>query len=188
MSIAILLLIFIILLFAVILLFISYYNSFIKLRNIVKDAWSQILVQLKRRHDLIPNLMETVKGYVKHERETLENVIKARNYAMNSGSVTEKAKAESLLTEAMNRLAVVVENYPELKANENFMALQEELTSTENKISFARQNYNDQVLGYNVKVQSFPSNIIASMFNFKTESFFNIEIPAEQEVPKVSFS
>jgi LemA protein len=188
MSAAILLLIFIVLVLSVILLFISNYNSFIRLRNIVKDSWSQILVQLKRRHDLIPNLMETVKGYVKHERETLENVIKARNYAVNAGSVAEKAKAEGLLTEAMNRLAVVVENYPELKANENFLALHEELTSTENKISFARQSYNDQVLVYNVKVQSFPSNIVASMFNFKAESFFNIEIPAEKEVPKVSFS
>lgn len=182
---------FIILLGAVvifILILISIYNKLIGLRNNVKNAWSQIDVQLKRRHDLIPNLVETAKGYVKHERETLESVTKARTAAMSAGSVAEKAQAESILTSAIGKLAVVVESYPELKANENFLALQEELTSTENKISFSRQNYNDQVLFYNNKIQMFPSNVIAGAFNFKTEEFFEIQDAAEKAVPKVNFS
>jgi LemA protein len=164
------------------------YNSLIRLRNQVKNAWSQIDVQLKRRHDLIPNLVETAKGYMKHERETLDSVTQARSKAVGAGSVGEKASAEGALSGALGRFMLVVENYPDLKANQNFLALQEELTSTENKIGFARQSYNDQVLFYNNKIQMFPSNIIAGMFNFKAEEFFELEDEAEREVPKVSFS
>jgi len=166
---------------------VSIYNGLVKLRNQVKNAWSQIDVQLKRRHDLIPNLIETVKGYMKHERETLENITEARSRAMGADSVSDKAKAESELNGAMSKFFVVVENYPDLKANQNFLSLQEELTSTENKISFSRQNYNDQVLFYNNKIQMFPSNIVAGMFGFKEEVFFEIEEPKEREVPKVQF-
>jgi len=166
---------------------VSMYNSLVKLRNQVKNAWAQIDVQLKRRHDLIPNLIETVKGYMHHERETLENITKARSQAVQAEGVGDKAKAEGELTRALGKFNLVVENYPDLKANQNFLSLQEELTSTENKISFSRQNYNDQVLFYNNKIQMFPSNIIAGMFNFKAEEFFEIEDEKEKEVPKVSF-
>lgn len=184
---AVLIVLLVIIVFAV-LMFISMYNSLIRLRNQVKNAWSQIDVQLKRRHDLIPNLIETVKGYMTHERETLQNITNARSQAMNAGSVQDKAKAEGELSGAMSKFFLVVENYPDLKANQNFLALQEELTSTENKISFARQSYNDQVLFYNNKIQIFPSNILAGMFNFVQEPFFQVEDKAEREVPKVSFS
>jgi LemA protein len=163
------------------------YNSLVRLRNQVKNAWAQIDVQLKRRYDLIPNLIETVKGYMKHERETLENVTRMRAQAMETSGVADKAKAEGMLTSALGQLKIAVENYPDLKANQNFLALQEELTSTENKISFARQNYNDQVLFFNNKTEVFPSNIIAGMFGFKKEDFFEIDNPAERVVPKVSF-
>jgi len=166
---------------------VSIYNSLIQLRNRVKNAWSQIDVQLKRRHDLIPNLIETVKGYMTHEREIMENITKYRSQAMNAGSVGEKAQAEGLLSGALGQLRVQVENYPDLKANQNFLSLQEELTSTENKISFARQSYNDQVLFYNNKIQMFPSNIIAGMFKFNEEEFFEVEDEKEKAVPKVSF-
>lgn len=167
---------------------ISIYNSLVGLKNQVKNAWSQIDVQLKRRHDLIPNLIEAVKGYMAHERGTLENITNARSKAVSAQGVSEKAKAESQLTEAIGKFNLVVENYPDLKANQNFLALQEELTSTENKISFSRQNYNDQVLFFNNKIQMFPSNIIAGMFNFKEEVFFQVEDQSERAVPKVSFS
>lgn len=177
----------VIIVFAV-LMVISMYNSLVRLKNQVKNAWSQIDVQLKRRHDLIPNLIETVKGYMVHERETLQNITNARSQAMNAGSVEDKAKAEGELSGAISKFFVVVENYPDLKANQNFLALQEELTSTENKISFARQSYNDQVLFYNNKIQMFPSNILAGMFNFSQEPFFQVEDKADREVPKVSFS
>ena len=166
---------------------ISMYNSLIQLRNRVKNAWSQIDVQLKRRHDLIPNLIETVKGYMTHEREIMENITKYRSQAMDAKSVGDKAQAEGLLSGALGQLRVQVENYPDLKANQNFLALQEELTSTENKISFARQSYNDQVLFYNNKIQMFPSNIIAGMFKFNEEEFFEVEDEKEKAVPKVSF-
>ncbi|KQC12092.1 MAG: hypothetical protein APR54_02595 [Candidatus Cloacimonas sp. SDB] len=181
----------IILLFLVILLVfavIGNYNALIGLRNQVSNAWSQIDVQLKRRHDLIPNLVETAKGYMKHERETLTGITEARSKAMGADSVSEKAKAESALNGAMNKFFLVVENYPDLKANQNFLAVQEELTSTENKIAFARQSYNDQVLFFNNKIQMFPSNIIANMFNFKAGVFFELENAAERAVPKVDFS
>jgi LemA protein len=149
-------------------LFAGTYNSLVGLRNQVKNAWAQIDVQLKRRHDLIPNLVETVKGYAAHERETLESVTNARNLAQ--GAIGKGV------------------GYPDLKANQNFLALQEELTSTENKISFSRQFYNDSVLGYNNKTQMFPSNIIASITRFQTGEFFEVEAPAEREAPKVSFT
>ncbi len=180
-------LVILILFIIVIFYLISNYNSLVKLRNQVKNAWAQIDVQLKRRHDLIPNLIETVKGYMNHERTTLENITNARSQAVTARTVSEKAKAEAQLTEAIGKFNLVVENYPNLKANENFLALQEELTSTENKISFSRQSYNDQVLFYNNKIQMFPSNIIATMFNFKQEDFFQVEDQTEKAVPKVSF-
>lgn len=182
------LIIVLIVLAVVVLLVISMYNSLIQLRNRVKNAWSQIDVQLKRRHDLIPNLIQTVKGYMTHEREIMENITKYRSQAMDAKSVGEKAQTEGLLSGALGQLRVQVENYPDLKANQNFLALQEELTSTENKISFARQNYNDEVLSYNNKIQMFPSNILAGMFNFKQEEFFQVEDVKEKEVPKVSFN
>ena len=175
--------------FVVLLVFwlIAMYNGLVQLRNRVKNAWSQIDVQLKRRHDLIPNLVETAKGYMKHENTTLENITKARNLAQNANGVGEQGKAEANLSQAMSNFYVVVENYPELKANENFLALQEELTSTENKIGFARQFYNDDTMQFNTKIEMFPSNIIAGMFNFKQSEFFEIEVEAERETPKVSF-
>jgi len=166
------------------------YNGLVRLRNQVKNAWAQIDVQLKRRHDLIPNLMETVKGYMKHERETMEAVTKARNLAqqLTSAGAGERAKAEGELSSALARLLAVVENYPDLKANQNFLALQEELTSTENKISFSRQFYNDSALRYNNQTQMVPSNIVASMTGFKASEFFEVTVAAEREVPKVSFT
>jgi len=163
------------------------YNALVRLRNQVDNAWSQIDVQLKRRHDLIPNLVETAKGYMQHERETFEAITEARSRAMGAGSVADAAKAEGGLSQALSNFMLVVENYPDLKANQNFLSLQEELTSTENKIAFARQGYNDQVLFFNNKTQMFPSNIIAGMFNFTKRDFFEIENEAEREVPKVGF-
>ena len=167
---------------------IGIYNALIRLRNQVDNAWSQIDVQLKRRHDLIPNLVETAKGYMKHERGTFEAITQARSQAMGAKNVAEASKAEGALGEALSKFMLVVENYPDLKANQNFLAVQEELTSTENKISFARQSYNDQVLFFNNKIQMFPSNIIANMFGFGKRDFFEIEAAAEREVPKVSFT
>ena len=167
--------------------FIGIYNVLIRLRNQVKNGWSQIDVQLKRRHDLIPNLIETVKGYMTHERETLENITAYRSKAMSASGIGEKAQAEGMLGGALGQLQIAVEAYPDLKANQNFLSLQEELSSTENKISFARQSYNDQVLFFNNKIQMFPSNIVAGMFSFKEEEFFEIEDPAEKAVPKVKF-
>jgi LemA protein len=172
----------------VIIFVVSIYNALVRLRNQVDNAWSQIDVQLKRRHDLIPNLVETAKGYMKHERETFEEITKARSQAMGARSVSDASKAEGALGDALSKFMLVVENYPDLKANQNFLSLQEELTSTENKISFSRQNYNDQVLFFNNKIQMFPSNIIANTFNFTKRDFFEIEAPAEREVPKVSFT
>ncbi|MCB0729924.1 MAG: LemA family protein [Ignavibacteriae bacterium] len=180
-------LIFVIVVAVVAMYAVQIYNSLVRLRNQVKNAWSQIDVQLKRRHDLIPNLIETVKGYMTHERDTLENITKARSAAVDASSVGDKSKAESELSGALHKFNLVVENYPDLKANQNFLSLQEELTSTENKISFARQSYNDQVLFYNNKIEMFPSNILAGMFNFTKEEFFEIEVEAEREAPKVKF-
>lgn len=165
------------------------FNGLVRLRNQMQNAWSQIDVQLKRRHDLIPNLVETVKGYAAHERETLEAVTNARNQAQGAvgKGVGAQAKAEGLLEGALSRLLAVAEAYPDLKANQNFLALQEELTSTENKIAFSRQFYNDSVLTYNNKTQMFPSNIIANMFGFKDGEFFEVEVAAQREAPQVSF-
>jgi LemA protein len=170
--------------------FIGIYNGLIGSRNQVKNAWAQIDVQLKRRYDLIPNLVETVKGYAKHERETLEAVTNARNLAQAAASsnVGERAKLEGELGSALSRLLAVVERYPDLKANQNFLALQEELTSTENKISFSRQYYNDSVLKYNNKIQMFPSNIVANMTGFKASEFFEVTVAEERAAPKVSFT
>lgn len=171
-------------------LLVGVYNGLVRARNQTKNAWAQIDVQLKRRHDLIPNLVETVKGYKNFERETLEAVTNARNLAQKAvgTGVGAQAKAEGDLSGALSRLLAVVENYPDLKANKNFLALQEELTSTENKISFSRQYYNDSVLGYNNKIQMFPSNVVAGMTGFKAGEFFEVTVPEEKEVPKVSFN
>ena len=180
----------IILVIVVVLIFfiVGLFNALVRLRNQVKNAWSQIDVQLKRRYDLIPNLIETVKGYMKHERETLEAVTKARQQAINvSDSVIEQAKAENMLSQTLRSLFAVAESYPDLKANQNFLALQEELTSTENKIGFARQFYNDSTMNYNNKIEMFPSNVIAGMFAFRPAEFFEIEEAAEREAPKVEF-
>ncbi|MBS1271869.1 MAG: Protein LemA [Candidatus Marinimicrobia bacterium] len=163
------------------------YNGLVRKRNQVENAWSQIDVQLKRRHDLIPNLVETAKGYMKHERDTFEEITKARNLAMQANGVAENAKAEGQLNEALSRFFLVVENYPDLKANENFLLLQEELTSTENKVGFARQFYNDQVLTLNNAIEQFPSNIIAGMFNFSKAEYFELETLEERDVPQVEF-
>ena len=167
---------------------IAAYNSLIRLRNQVDNSWSQIDVQLKRRHDLIPNLVETAKGYMQHERQTFEAITEARSKAMGARNVSEASQTEGALGDALSKFMLVVENYPDLKANQNFLAIQEELTSTENKISFARQSYNDQVLFFNNKTQVFPSNIIANTFNFSKRDFFELESETEREVPKVSFS
>jgi len=178
---------------------ISTYNGLVGLRNRFKNAYAQIDVQLKRRYDLIPNLVETAKGYMKHERETLENVIKARNIAYtaaqsaaanpgDSSSIKNLVSAESGLTGALSRLMVVSEQYPDLKANQNMMQLTEELTSTENKISFARQAYNDSVMTYNTQREVFPANFVANMFNFTAAELFVIDKPEQKEAPKVSFT
>ena len=175
------------------------YNGLVTLRNRYKNAFSQIDVQLKRRYDLIPNLVETAKGYIKHERETLEAVITARNSAYSAGTqaaanpgdpqaMKNLSGAESGLSGALGRLFAVAEAYPDLKANQNMMQLSEELTSTENKISFARQAYNDSVMAYNTRREVFPSSIIAGLFNFTAAELFQIENPGEKETPKVSFT
>lgn len=163
------------------------YNGLVRLRNQVKEAWAQVDVQLKRRFDLIPNLMETVKGYMNHERETLESVTQARAAVAGAGSMGDRAEAEGMLGMALGRLFAVAESYPDLKASQNFLALQEELTSTENKIGFARQYYNQSVMTFNNKVEMFPSNIIAGMFSFDKSEFFELEEPEQREAPKVSF-
>ncbi|MDR0521579.1 MAG: LemA family protein [Planctomycetaceae bacterium] len=177
---------------------IGMYNSLVTLRNRYKNAFAQIDVQLKRRYDLIPNLVESVKGYMKHERETLETVILARNAAYSASgqaaanpgdpqAIRQLNKAEGELAGPLSRLMVLVEQYPDLKANQNMLALQEELTSTENKVSFARQSYNDAVTAYNTGREVFPSNIIAGMFNFGEAVLFETESPAEKIAPKVTF-
>ncbi len=175
------------------------YNGLVTLRNRFKNAFSQIDVQLKRRYDLIPNLVETAKGYLKHERETLEAVVKARGAAVSAnqkaardpaspGAMKELVGAEAALGGALGRLMVVVEQYPDLKANQNMMQLTEELTSTENKVAFARQAYNDSVMIYNTECEKFPANIIAGMFGFQAAELFEVSGEAERQAPKVSFS
>lgn len=164
----------------------SSYNSLVSLRNKVKDQWAQIDVLLKRRADLIPNLVATVKGYAKHESETFEKVVAARNKVVSATNPTEEMKANNELSQTLGRLLAVVENYPELKANTNFTDLQSNLKDTEDKIQYARQFYNDAVLNYTNKVEMFPSNIIAKIFGFKKEAFFEVD-EASKEVPKVEF-
>jgi len=188
---------------AVVAAFIMYavgiYNSLVNLRNRVKNAFAQIDVQLTRRHDLIPNLIESVKGYMKHERETLEAVIKARNSAVssldaakqdpsNAAAIQKLGASEGALGSALGRLFALSESYPDLKANQNMMQFQEELSSTENKIAFSRQAFNDSVLTYNNKAENFPNNIVAGMFHFELASFLEIESEEVREVPKVSFT
>lgn len=170
----------------VIIYIIFVYNNLIIRRNRVKNAWSQIDVQLKRRADLIPNLVETVKGYMKHEREVLENITKARAVLQTAQTVKDKAKANNAIAGALKTLFAVAENYPNLKANQNFMQLQEELSGTESKIAYARQFYNDSVLDYNNSIKVFPKNIMASLFHFKSEEFFKAE-EGERKVVKVKF-
>ena len=162
------------------------YNKLVVLRNKVKDQWAQIDVLLKRRADLIPNLVETVKGYASHESETLENVIAARNKLVGAKTTEEEIKADGELSRALGRLMAVAEAYPDLKANTNFLDLQANLKESEDKIQYARQFYNDAVLIYKNKLEMFPSNIIASMFGFKQEAFFEAS-EADKEVPKVQF-
>ena len=151
------------------------YNGLVKLRNKVENAWAQIDVQLKRRYDLIPNLVEAVKGYAAHERETLESVIQARNSAMQAGTPQEQAQAENVLTGALKSIFALSEAYPDLKANQNFLNLQEELTSSEDRIAYARQFYNDTVNRYNTKIQTFPTVAIANVFNFTEREYFEAE-------------
>lgn len=176
-----------VILIAAVLFTISIYNRLQRKRISAQTAWSDIDVQLKRRHDLIPNLVDTVKGYAQHERETLEQVIQARSQAVNAKNIDEQVNAENMLTQTLGRLFALSEAYPDLKANQNFMQLQEELTSTENKIGFARQHYNRSVSQYNQALAVFPNNVLAGMFNFEKMPFFEIEDPTHREVPKVSF-
>ncbi|MBN1269486.1 MAG: LemA family protein [Kiritimatiellae bacterium] len=163
------------------------YNGLVRLRNQVKNAWAQIDVQLKRRHDLIPNLIETAKGYMQHERGTLEEITKLRNLAAQASGPAAAGKAEGELSGALSKFFLVVENYPDLKANQNFLALQEELASTENKVGFSRQFYNDQVMKFNTTIESFPANLVAGPFGFTKAEFFEITAAAEREVPQVKF-
>jgi LemA protein len=167
---------------------VSIYNRLVTLRQRIKNAWAQIEVQLKRRYDLIPNLVSTVKGYAAHEKETFERVVQARNAAISAQGVQEQAGAENMLSGALRQLFALVENYPELKANTNFMQLQEELTNTEGKIAFSRQFYNDTVLKYNTAIQRFPAVLIAGMFGFHQEVYFNLDDEAEaRQAVKVEF-
>jgi LemA protein len=200
MSIVLVVLLFLLALVVVLALFVvGIFNRLVALRNRFKNAFAQIDVQLKRRYDLIPNLVETAKGYLKHERETLENVTKARNIAYtasqaaaanpaDAGAVKNLLGAESGLAGALSRLMAVAEAYPDLKANQNMMQLTEELTSTENKISFARQAYNDSVMVYNTTRETFPNVVFAGMFGFTAAQLFQIEDQAQREAPKVSFT
>jgi LemA protein len=172
----------------IVIVFVAGYNGLVRLRNRIDSAWSQIGVQLERRHDLIPNLIETVKGYAAHEKSTLEGVVEARNAAIQAKSAgpEQQAQAENVLTGALKSLFALAEAYPDLKANQSFLSLQEELTATEDRIAYARQFYNDSVMKYDNKIQSIPSNVIAGMFGFKGREYFQAEQGAT-EVPKVEF-
>ncbi len=163
------------------------YNSFVRLINRAKEAWADIDVQLKRRYDLIPNLVNTVKGYAKHEAGAFENVTKARSAAMGAGNIAEKGRAENMLTDALKSIFAVAEAYPDLKANQNFLELQKELSDTENKIQAARRFYNTNVRDLNTKIESFPSNIIASFFKFAKMEFFQLEEEAAKNPVAVGF-
>ena len=168
------------------LVFVVIYNGLVRLRNRIDNAWSQIDGQLKRRYDLIPNLVETVKGYASHEKETLERVVQARNMAIGAQGPHDQAQAENMLSGALKSIFALAEQYPDLKANQNFLNLQEELTSTEDRIAYARQFYNDTVLKYNNKIQTIPSNVIAGMFNFAEREYFEGEDESRGPV-KVQF-
>jgi LemA protein len=166
---------------------IGVYNRLVTLRNRVDNTWAQIDVQLKRRYDLIPNLVETVKGYAKHERETFENVTKARAAAMGARTPGEVAQAEGMLAGALKSLFAVAEAYPDLKANQNFLQLQGELSTTENRISVSRDTYNETVREFNTRTQLFPANLLAGMFGFRAREFFKVDTGAERQAPKVQF-
>jgi LemA protein len=170
-----------------VLIIIAIYNGLVRKRMEVQAAWSQIDVQLKRRHDLIPNFVETVKGYAGHERETLQRVIAARNQAVGASGVAQSAAAENMLTGALRQLFALSEAYPNLKADQNFRQLSEELTSTENKISFARQHYNERVRDFNQAIQVFPAVLIASTLGFRQAEFYELEEPKDKEAPQVKF-
>ncbi len=172
----------------IVLFVVGMYNGLITLRNRCDNGWAQIDVQLRRRYDLIPNLVETVKGYAKHEREVFERVTQARTQAINAGTVKEQGQAENMLQGALKSLFAVAENYPELKANQNFLMLQEELAGTESKVAYSRQFYNDSVMKYNTRLQVFPSNILAGMFGFKGREYFEIGEAEAKGPVKVSFS
>ncbi|MCM8831925.1 MAG: LemA family protein [Candidatus Omnitrophica bacterium] len=169
----------------ILLWFILVYNRIVARRNAVDNAWAQIEVQLKRRHDLIPNLVEVVKGYLVHEQQTLENVIKARTQAIQATTIKDKETAENILTSALRSLFAVVEAYPDLKANQNMLKLQEEIISTENRIAFARQYYNDEVTRYNITIQQFPFCIVAKIFGASQRELFKIEDSSHKETPQV---
>lgn len=171
----------------VILIVAGLYNKLVRNKQRVNEAFADTDVQLKRRHDLIPNLVNTVQGYSIHEKELFENVTKARTQAMSAQGPQEQSQAENMLSETLKSLFAVAENYPDLKANENFAKLQDELSDTENKIQAARRFYNGQVRDYNTAQQTFPANVIVKMFNFRTADYFEIELESEREVPKVSF-
>jgi len=168
-------------------LLITLYNRLVRLRNRAENAWAQVDVQLRRRYDLIPNLVETVKGYASHERTTFEEVTKARTTAQQAQTVQEQAKAENILTEAIGRLFAVAEQYPELRATENFQQLQGQLEETEGKIAVSRQVYNDAVLTYDTALETVPTNIVGNMFSFKAREYFEVEEPAAREAPRVQF-
>ena len=172
----------------IILYIITAYNSLVKLKNMGEEGWSGIDVQLKKRYNLIPNLVNTIKGYAKHEKEVFENVSAMRSTGINAQTVLGQAKAENMITQALGKLFAVAENYPDLKANENFMELQHQLTKIENDIELARRYYNGTVRENNIKVESFPSNVVASMFTFKKFDFFELEEPDVRTAPKVDFS
>ena len=171
-----------------ILMIVGVYNAIIMLENRVQNAWGQIEVQLKKRHDLVPNLVETVKGYMTHERDTLERVIQARNASVHAGSVPEAVASENMLTGALRQLFALSEAYPDLKANQNFLQLQNDLTGIENKIAYTRQAYNDAVLQYNNKVETFPGVVVAGLMGKTEKAMFEIEDATQREVPRVSFS
>lgn len=178
----------IVILVVIVIIFIGLYNSIVSLRNKVANAWSQIDVQLRKRFDLIPNLVETVKGYAAHERETLEKVIEARQLGVNASSVKDQAQADNMITGTLKSLFAVAENYPNLKADAHFTKLMEELQGIESNIAFARQFYNDMVMQFNTKIQTFPGNIFAGMFNFKIRDYFLIEDSIAREPVKVQFT
>lgn len=178
----------VVILVVILLIFIGLYNSIVSLRNRVDNAWSQIDVQLRKRFDLIPNLVETVKGYAAHERETLEKVIEARQLGMNASSVKDQAQADNMISGTLKSLFAVTENYPNLKADAHFTKLMEELQGIESNIAFARQFYNDMVMQFNTRVQTFPGNIFAGMFNFKIKDYFLVEESAARESVKVQFT